>query len=73
MKDIYGNTLKQGDIIKQNINDDILPKGSQWIVVDFGIEPSTGKNICIIKNLDKNYIMCAYDRELKYFAKELGE
>ena len=71
MKDTYGTTLKENDIIIQIVDDDNLPKGSEWVVLGFGIEPSTQRKVCIMKDNTKGYIMSAYQSELKYFRKKV--
>ena len=69
MKDKYGKDLAIGDIVEQVVTDDVLPKGSQWRVVEFGIEERTKKNVALLKDLTKGYIASAYQCELKFFKK----
>lgn len=66
MKDYYKNTIKKGDILLEMKHDSCFIK---WEVIDFGIEPSSKKNICVLKNIDTNYIACCYQSELYLFTK----
>lgn len=70
MTDVYGNKLQVGDTLTTLWSDSLFVRGTNWVVLDFGIEASTNKKICVIKNKEKNYIMCAYQSELNYFRKE---
>lgn len=69
MKDRFNQELNEGDIIAQLVTDNNLPVNAKWVVLGFGIEPSSMKQVAVIKSLDKDYIMCAYQWELKFFRK----
>lgn len=69
MKDRLKRELAVGDIVESVISDDILPKGSRWEVLGFGIEPSSMKQVAVIKDQTKGYIMSAYQCELNFFKK----
>ena len=73
MKDSYKNEIEVGDTLIQLIDDGDLPQYSEWKVIAFGIEPSTMKNICTIKSVDKDYICSCYQVELKFFRKKILE
>ena len=73
MFDYYKQELNVGDAIISRVSDDMFPAGTEWHIICFGIEPSTQKEIAIIKQMDKNYICCAYQYELKYFKKKGGD
>ena len=70
MKDAFGKDLITGDIIKQRFDENVCPKNSEWIILGFGIEPSTNKKVAVIKSIDKEYILCSYQSELKHFYKK---
>jgi hypothetical protein len=46
-----------------------LPKGSKWEILGFGIEHSSMKQVAVMKDQTKGYIMSAYQFELNYFRK----
>ena len=69
MKDIYKNELEIGNTLERIIGNNILPKGSRWTVIEFGIEPSTKKEICLIKNNFTNFILSCYQEELNTFKR----
>lgn len=69
MKDRLKRELSVGDIVEQVVGDDNLPKGSRWEILGFGIEPSSMKQVAVMKDQTKGYIMSAYQFELNYFRK----
>lgn len=69
MRDAKGNILNEGDIVQQIITDSLHSKGAEWVILGIGIEPSTKRKIAVMKS-EKNYIMCAYQQELKFFVKK---
>lgn len=71
MKDARGININVGDKLEQLVTDDLHTKGTEWVVIGIGIEPSTNKKIAVIKS-PKNYIMCAWQSELKFFKKKVG-
>lgn len=69
MRDANGNRLHDGDIVQQIITDRLHAKGAEWVILGIGIEPSTNRKIAVMKS-EKDYIMCAYQQELKFFVKK---
>ena len=69
MKDRLKRELSVGDIVEQVISDGELPKGSKWEILGVGIEPSSMKQVAVLKDQTKGYITSAYQFELNYFRK----
>ena len=69
MKDRLKRELAVGDIVEQVVDDCGLPKGSKWEILGFGIEPSSMKQVAVLKDQTKRYISSAYQFELNYFRK----
>ncbi len=69
MKDRLKRELTVGDIVEQVVGDYNLPKGSRWEILGFGIEPSSGHKVAVMKDQTKGYISSAYQSELNYFRK----
>jgi hypothetical protein len=69
MKDRLKRELSVGDIVEQVVDDCGLPKGSKWEILGFGLEPSSGKKVAVMKDQTKGYIMSVYQIELNYFRK----
>lgn len=69
MRDRLKRELAVGDVVEQVVSDADLPKGSRWEILGFGIEPSSMKQVAVIKNQTKGYIMSAYQCELNFFRK----
>ena len=69
MKDRLKRELSVGDIVEQVVDDGDLSKGSKWEILGFGIEPSSMKQVAVMKDQTKGYIMSAYQFELNYFRK----
>lgn len=69
MKDRLKRELAVGDIVEQVVSDDNLHKGSRWEILGFGIEPSSGHKVAVMKDQTKGYIMSAYQCELNFFRK----
>lgn len=69
MKDRLKRELAVGDIVEQVVSDYNLPKGSRWEILGFGLEPSSGKQVAVLKDQTRGYISSAYQCELNYFRK----
>lgn len=69
MKDRLKRELAVGDIVEQVISDANLSKGSRWEILGFGIEPSSMKQVAVMKDQVKGYIVSAYQCELNFFRK----
>lgn len=71
MRDARGIKINVGDTLEQLVTDDLHIKGTEWLVIGIGIEPSTNTQIAVMQS-PKKYIMCAWQIELKFFKKKEG-